>query len=331
MANTTSTQTVAVTGATGFVGRYVVRALLERGHTVRALARTAESARGTLPAHARLTVVQGNVVEAGVPAELLRGATACIHLIGIIREAGGGQTFQRVHVEATQAMVDACREAGVGRFLHMSALGAGPEGPSKYQKTKWEGEQVVRRSGLAWTIFRPSIIHGAEGEFIQMVKRMCSGQEPPYYFIPYFSRPGPADTRVPLGSSAWESAKVQPVAVEDVAAAFVAALERPVTIGEIYNLVGPDVMDWPQMLTFLRDAIPSCHSRLEPWHIPGTHGAMIARAAKVFGLGGLLPFDEGQALMAMQDSVSETGKARAHLGVSPRPFREAVAAYAGRV
>ncbi len=330
MANTTSTQTVAVTGATGFVGRYVVRALLERGYAVRALARTAESARA-LPPHAGLTLVQGNVLDAGVPAELLRGATACIHLIGIIREAGGGQTFQRVHVEATQAMVDACREAGVGRFLHMSALGAGPEGPSKYQKTKWEGEQVVRRSGLAWTIFRPSIIHGAEGEFIQMVKRMCSGQEPPYYFIPYFSRPGPADTRVPLGSSAWESAKVQPVAVEDVAAAFVAALERPVTIGEIYNLVGPDVMDWPELLTHLRDAIPSCNTRLAPWHIPGTHGAMIARAAKVFGLGGLLPFDEGQALMATQDSVSETVKARAHLGVSPRPFREAVAAYAERV
>jgi uncharacterized protein YbjT (DUF2867 family) len=331
MANIYNKQTVAVTGATGFVGRYVVTELLRRGVSVRALGRSRDKAREVLSRDAALTFVEGDALNPKALPELLRGATACIHLIGIIRESGGGQTFQRVHVDTTRAVADACAAAGVGRLLHMSALGAGPEGRAKYQKTKWEAEQIVRRSGLAWTIFRPSLIHGAEGEFIQMVKGMCSGQEPPYYFLPYFSRSGPADDRVPLGGSAWESAKVQPVAVEDVAAAFAEALVRPETVGEIYNLVGPDVMDWPELLTTLRDTVPSCHTKLAPWHIPGAHGAIIAKAAKALGLGGLLPFDEGQAIMATQDSVSETAKAAAHLGLNPRPFRAAVAGYAGRV
>ena len=330
MASTNSSKTVAVTGATGFVGRHVVRELLSRGHAVRALGRSHETAREVLPRDPRLTFVEGNILDAKTLPELLRGADSCIHLVGIIREAGGGQTFGRMHVDATREAVEACRAAGISRFLHMSALGASPEGPSKYQKTKWEGEQIVRRSGLGWTVFRPSIIDGAGSEFIRMFKGMCAGQEAPYYFLPYFVRPAPADKRVPLGGQGWESAKIQPIAVEDVAAAFAEALTRPVTIGEVYNLVGPDVLDWPEMLTFLRDSIPGCKRNLHPWHIPGTHGAMLARAANVFGLGGLLPYDAGQALMAMEDSVSEMTKAAAHLGLRPRPCRQAVAAYAAR-
>lgn len=329
---TTSTSTVAVTGATGFVGRYVVRELLRRGYAVRALGRSRQKAREVLPrgAEGRLTFVEGGVLDAGVLPELVRGASACIHLIGIIRETGGGQTFQRLHVEATRAAVDACRAAGVDRFVHMSSLAANPEGPSEYQKTKWEAEQIVRRSGLDWTIFRPSIIHGPDSEFIRMVKGMSSGQEPPYYFLPYFSRRR-LDLSVPTGRVVWESPKVQPIAVEDVAQAIAECLQRPETVGEVYNLVGPDVMDWPEMLTFLRDSLPGANRRIAPWHIPGTHGAAIARVAKTLGLGGLLPFDAGMALMSMEDSTADLTKARAHLGLNPRPFRPTVAAYASRV
>lgn len=322
--------TVAVTGATGFVGRYLVRELLRRGHTVRAMGRSRDKARAVLPRDARLTFLEGDALSRKDLGELLQGAGAMVNLLGIIRESGGGQTFQRVHVDAVREATEACRAAGVARFLHMSSLAADPEGKGGYQKSKWEGERIVRRSGLAWTIFRPSIIHGPDGEFIQMVKGMCSGQEPPYYFLPYFSRRR-LDMSVPFGRVVWDSPRVQPVAVEDVAAAFSEALRRPEAIGEVYTLGGPDVLDWPEMLTFLRDTLPGCNRKMSPWHIPGTHAANIARVAKALGLGGLLPFDAGTALMAMEDSVADLAKARTHLGFAPRPFRPTVASYAAQV
>lgn len=332
-------KTIAVTGATGFVGRYVVRELLRRRYRVRALARSLEAAAETLPA-GQIEVVQGDVLDGKSPAELLRGADACIHLIGIIREtrAGGrdarpaaaAQTFEKMHVGATRAVVNACHEAGVRRFLHMSALGASPDGKAKYQRTKYEGEQIVRRSGLEWTVFRPSIIHGAESELVEMLKCMASGQQAPWYFMPYFSREV-ADESVPLGPTKSESAKIQPVAVEDVAWCFGEALEKRASIGEVYNLVGPDVLTWPELMALYRDNLPGTNKNLPIGRMPGMHGVAIAKVASALGLGGLLPFDAGQATMAMEDSTSELGKARAHLGLHPRRFLPTMLAYASKV
>jgi uncharacterized protein YbjT (DUF2867 family) len=325
----TPPMTIAVTGASGFVGRHVVRELLARGCRVRALVRSTQKAREALPAGVDLVV--GSVLDGKAPAELLKGADACIHLVGIIREVRSeGQTFERMHVDATRAMTDACAAAGVRRFVHMSALGASPDGKATYQKTKFQGEQTVRRSGLDWTIFRPSFIHGADGEFVQMVSDMCSGQAPPWYFIPYFGRTV-TDDRVPLGGVSLEPAKIQPVAVEDVATAFAEALNRPQTIGEIYTLVGPDVLTWPEVLTFFRDTLPGASHGMPVAAVPGDVSVIAAKAAKVLGLSGLLPFDDGQAIMAMEDSTSELHKVERHLGLTPRAFKQTVLGYAAAV
>ncbi|MBC7836026.1 MAG: NAD(P)H-binding protein [Phycisphaerales bacterium] len=326
-------QTVAVTGASGFVGRYVVRELRRRGHAVRALVRDRAAAKGALAGddslRGGLTVVEGDVLDGRGAAELVNGADACVHLIGIIREGPDGQTFQRMHVDAVRVMIEACGAAGAGRFVHVSALGVGPEGRSAYQKTKYEGERLVRRSGRGWTVFRPSFIHGAEGEFVQMVKGMASGQEAPWYFMPYFTR-SRFDERVPLGGAILSSASVQPVFVEDVAKAVAEALERPETVGEVYNLVGPDVMSWPEVLKLMRAKLPGANHKMPIAGVPGELSVLGAKVAKMLGLGGVLPFDEGQAIMAMEDSTSEMEKARAHLGLTPRPFREALLEYAAR-
>lgn len=330
-----SLKTIAVTGATGFVGRYVVRELLRRGYRVRALIRDMKKAREVFPDATGIEYVVGRALDGTSPAKLVHEADACINLIGIIREsrgdaAGDPQTFQAMHVEVPRALTAACQEAGVKRFLHMSALGASPEGRAAYQRTKFEGEQVVRRTALEWTIFRPSFIHGAEGEFVQMVSDMCSGQAPPWYFIPYFGRPV-VDDRVPLGGVHLEPAKIQPVAVEDVATAFAEALNRPQTIGEIYNLVGPDVFTWPEVLQFFRDTLPGASHNMPVAAVPGEASVKAAKVAKTLGLAGLLPFDEGQAIMAMEDSTSELHKVREHLGLTPRPFKQTVLEYAGSV
>jgi len=329
----TQPATIAVTGATGFVGRALVRELLARGHRVRSLARDTRKASSVLPASDRHEVVIGSIADAASIASLLKGCDTCINLIGIIREVRGTrhgqqpQTFERMHVGATRILLEACIALGVKRFVQMSSLGADPDGKAPYQRTKYQAEELVRASGLNWTIFRPTFIHGPGSELVAMIHDMASGQIAPWYFMPYFAREV-VDQSVPLGPSRLESARLQPIAVDDVAHCFAECLERPVSIGEVYNLTGPDTLTWPQLFAYYRDIIPGTNPDMPIAALPGHVGAIAATVAGKLGLGGLLPFDAGQALMSMEDSTSEHHKVKAHLGHSPAPFRDAADAYA---
>jgi NADH dehydrogenase len=323
---------VAVTGATGFVGRHLVRELLRRGHRVRALVRDHDKALRVLPRKAmdegRLVLVEGDVLDEGVAARLVKGAGACCHLIGIIREAPGRQTFERLHVRATEAVLAACEAEGAGamRYCHMSALGVRDEGISEYQKTKFRAEQAVRLSRTDWTIFRPGLIHGADGEFMQMARGWAMGRSAPWLFVPYFTRP--AHGWAPPALPRLESPVVQPVRVEDVAWAFAEALGRPETVGEVYNLVGPERISMRDLLKLVRDEIPLGKKSLPLIGIPGQLAAIKARGWKIVGLRDAMPFDEGMARMGSEDSVAELGKARAELGFAPEPFTPSFRAYA---
>lgn len=328
-----SNMQVAVTGATGFVGRSVVRELLSRGHSVRALIRDRDKARKVLPSAAGMSFVSGDVLDDGRAEELIDGCDACINLIGILREdrqSTPPKTFDRCHPGAARALVSACEKRGVKRFLHMSALGVSEMGPARYQITKFEAEMIVRLSALDWTIMRPGLIHGKDGEFVGIVKGWASGNEPPFIFLPYFTREV-NDHRVPLGVKERIDPTVQPVFVEDVAKAFADALTNPRTIGEVYNLAGPERLTWPELLRFMRNHLPGANDSLQPWGIPSNVGAAMAKAASKVGLGGLLPYDEGMALMGGEDSTAALDKAAEHLNFNPRPFRATFEKYAGSV
>lgn len=317
-------RTIAVTGSTGFVGRHVVAELVKRGHHVKALARDRAKAKEQLPPAAE--VVVGDILDDARLRDLVRACDAVVHLVGIIREAPNGQTFRRMHTEATRAVVRACEAVPVKRFLHMSALGVSDLGPAEYQRTKFEAERIVRDSSLDWTIFRPGLIHGPGSEFIDMMEGLASGLDAPFIFIPYFTR-SEEDQRVPLGGDTVIDPVAQPVWVEDVAHAFALALDNPQSVGEIYNLVGAEHMPLPILLKKIRDGTHGNHL-LQPWGVPSKLAAFGAMAAKRVGLGRLLPFDEGMALMGAQDTTADREKVRRHLGIETRGFTETFATYA---
>jgi len=308
----------------------VVRELLNAGHHVRALVRLPEKARQVLPADRRITLVAGEVLDRKSPAALVAGADACIHLIGIIRETASN-SFKGMHETATRAMLDACGAASVKRFVHMSAMGVIPDGKAEYQRTKYEGEQMVRRSGLDWTIFRPGLIHGVDGEMTKMMADWSRGRSAPFFFMPYFTRLVETDQPVILSRVALESARIAPVHVGDVARAFVTCLRKPESISELYNLSGSEEMDWPTMLGIFRDTLPDGDRTLPILGLPALPHAYMALVAKRIGLGGLFPYDAGQAFMAENDATADCGKAAQHLGFNPISFTNSVGAYAAMV
>ena len=321
-------RTVCVTGATGFVGRHTVRALLARGWMVRALARSPEKA-SLVSGDPRVRIVRGDVFDAGALRDLTSGVDAVVHLIGIRMERKGGVTFQRLHVDATGAVLGAATLAGVRRYVHMSALGVRPNGPCAYYRSKHEAETLVRRSGLDWTILRPSLIHGPDGEFMQMIKGWATCKAPPFLFLPYFERLRFDDN--PLMPPKGEIPLAQPVAVEDVANAVCAALEREDAVGEIYPLGGPEAMGWPEILETVRDALPDAKRWMAPVSIPGVVAQGVALGAAAVGLEGLLPFGHSEAVMGAEDNVCSNEKARLHLGHNPRPFAPTVRSYAAAI
>src|SRR5207245_10748655 len=175
--------TVFVTGASGFVGTAVVEELLERGSGINALVhrRAVSSPAG------RVHSVDGDLFEEKILEEGMRGCAAVIHLVGIIFEHRfAGITVERMHLEGTRRVVDAAKTAGIKRYIHMSAVGTRMDAVSDYHKTKYAAEKYERASGMDWTIFRPSMIHGSRGEFMQMVKNWVRKKETTFFEMPYF-------------------------------------------------------------------------------------------------------------------------------------------------
>src|SRR5437763_12966979 len=217
---------VALTGGTGFVGRHVTATLVARGHRVRVLAR--DPARARFPSEQPVEIVAGGLADRAALDRLAGGADALIHLVGIIVEQGA-QTFTSVHVAGTQALLGAARQAGVERFVHMSAVGARDEpGATPYHGTKWHAEELDRASGLSHAVFRPSIVNGPESPPIRTLARLHRWSP----VVPVFG-----DGHFPT----------PPVWVEDVALAFAFAVEQP-ALGGAFELGGPQVLTYEEFV-----------------------------------------------------------------------------------
>jgi len=291
-----------LTGATGFVGRHLVAALLQQGHTVKCLVRPGSGSK--LPASANLVPVVGDVTAKDSLAPALEGAEAAIHLVGIIAEVGRN-TFRAVHVEGTRNLVDACKALGVSRFLHMSALGAREDGLSEYHRTKWQAEEYVRRSGLTYTIFRPSLIHGPDGEFMRMAVKMVRSPLP---------APIPGRGR----------ALFQPVYVRDVARLFVEALANEKSFNKTYEVGGPNQMTYPQMLDQISEVLrgrPKAKVYL-PLGLLRPAAALMEKVLR------RPPLTRDQLKMLGEDNICALGPLLADFGWSPSRFLDCLNSYA---
>ena len=302
---------VFVTGGSGFVGSHVIDALLARGYAVSALFNRRPVDRA---GDGAVRSIKGSLFDSQALQEGLRDCEAVIHLVGIIMEKPSrGITFERVHFEGARSVIDAAVRGGVKRFVHMSALGVRADAVSDYHKTKYRAEQSLRQSGLDWTIFRPSMIHGPGGEFMKMEARWARGKAPPFLFMPYFGAGA-------MGRGG--AGLLQPVHVHDVARAFVEALEKPATIGEVYPLGGPDRVTWPEMHRISAEAIVG-HKR---WTMPLP--AWYARALTHVVPAPLLPFNRDQVVMSQEDNTADLTKFEQDFGWTPRPFESSLREYA---
>jgi uncharacterized protein YbjT (DUF2867 family) len=219
---------ILVLGGSGFIGTHLVSRLSAQGRRVVVPTRHRERARHLilLPT---VDVVEIDPHAPGALAALLADCDAAINLVGVLQGRAGdpwGPDFGRAHVELPAALIEACRQRGVRRLVHVSALGVTDGGknslPSRYLRSKAAGEEKVRQSrGLDWTIVRPSVVFGAEDAFLNLFARL--------------------QRFLPVVALAKAEARFQPIWVGDVAQALVNALDSVNAVGKTYALAGPEV------------------------------------------------------------------------------------------
>jgi NADH dehydrogenase len=284
---------ILITGGAGFVGSHLVDRLIDAGEEVRVLSRSSADVPGA-------QAVCGDVRDPQAVSSAASGCAAVVHLVGIIRETRGGG-FRDVHVEGTRAVVQACRESGIDRLLHMSALGARPDARSAYHRTKWEAEELVRSSGLEATIFRPSVMFGAGNSFLPRLRDLI--RRP--IAVPVIGR----------GLSL-----LQPIWVKDVVSCFTTALETRETVGRTFELGGPETYGFEQLLDLLAEDEGIVRPKIHlPVALARPAVSLLHRVAPAF------PITPDQLTMLLEDNVCDITEMREVLGVEPARLDEHLA------
>ncbi|MCP5364021.1 MAG: complex I NDUFA9 subunit family protein [Hyphomicrobiales bacterium] len=218
---------ISVFGGSGFIGRHLIRRLAARGWIVRVCVRDIETAQflKTMGDPGQIVLLPTDVTNPAHVARTVEGAAAVVNLVGILFQRGR-RSFQRMHVDAARSVAEAAKAAGVQRLVHMSAIGADPDSPAEYGRTKAAGERAVLAAFETATVTRPSVVFGPEDDFFNRFAAMA--------------RLSPA---LPVFDVSF-----QPVYVGDVAEAMVKALEDDGTKGKIYELGGPRVISFRELM-----------------------------------------------------------------------------------
>jgi NADH dehydrogenase len=222
---------VTIFGGTGFIGRYVVRALVPTRASLLACARRPRPGEFTPGELGQVVAVPANVGSDGSVAECVRGADVVVNLVGILFQRGR-RSFHAMHVEAAERVAREAARAGAKRLIHFSALGASPRSPSEYARTKAEGEKVVRAAFPDATIVRPSLVFGPEDDFFNKFAMMA--------------RLAPALPLIGGGRT-----RFQPIYAGDVGEAVAAMVARDGTAGQTYELGGPHTYTFKELMQLM--------------------------------------------------------------------------------
>lgn len=285
--------TVAVIGATGFVGSHLVPHLVASGHRVIAISQDGRR----LPAWTDAVEARPGDVTAQNLDTAVSGADAVVHLVAIPRETGG-LSFDKINVEGTQRAVRAAERAGVTRFVHLSALGVVDNPKLDYLYSKWLGEQIVRDSSLDWVVLRPSLLFGEGDGFFNLVKVTLKWWSPGIVAIP-----GKGDARF------------QPLSVDDLAI----AIEQSASDGgrscSMYELGGPEWVTYREIV----DAVSSATGmRRLPLGLPiPLISALTAVTDKVLPI---FPVSHDQISSLQRPNYTEPDAFERTFGVKPRPM-----------
>jgi NADH dehydrogenase len=284
---------ITVFGASGFIGRYVVRRLAKAGYRVRAATRRPHLANDLRPMGVvgQIQLIQANVKDKESVARAVDGAHGVINLVGIPAEAGT-QSFDALQNKGAGLIAEAARDAGVTRLVHISAIGAASASDSQYAKTKALGENVVREAVPETVILRPSIVFGPEDKFFNKFADMAR-------FAPALPLIGGGKT------------KFQPVYCDDVAECAVKALEMDAAKGRTYELGGPAVYSFKELLQFIMKTTGR-RRLLLPIPFLAAHG--MGLLGEILGkLPFVVPFlTRDQVVLLRRDNV--VGEAEAGLG-----------------
>ena len=295
---------VFVTGGTGFVGRNIVHKLSDERHQVRCLVRP--SSRRDFSDIDGVEYQEGDITERDSLNGAVDGCDGVIHIVGIIKEIKGAK-FEKVHSSGTKNVVDEAKLTGVSKFVHMSALGARPDAVSRYHKTKWEGEEAVKESGIPYVILRPSIICGRDDEFVNLFANMMRF-------------PGVITRTLPVIGSG--ESKMQPISVEDVAFCFVKALSDENITNKEYDLGGPEQLTFNQIMDTIMHVTKRRRFKA---HIPSI--LMYPVASILEKIHPNPPFNRDQLKMLKEDNVGDITAMREDFGIEPARFEDVIRTY----
>lgn len=298
---------VTVIGGTGFLGRYVVQALAQEGYAVQVISRNAHRAAHQQPLGYQTRVVykSGDITQPRSIQEAVAGSFAVINLVGILFEKRK-QRFSAIHAQCPERLAQLAKEAGVKRFIHISALGVDKAVQSIYARSKGTGEKAVMAAFPQATILRPSVVFGAEDNFFNQFACL--------------SRCAPALPLIGGGHT-----QFQPVYVGDVAKAVIATLKQPETAGRTYELGGPEVLSFREILSYIQEqtGYQRCLVTL-PWPMANLIGFFSELLPKP-------PLTRDQVKLLKQDNVVEAERdGFTALGIKPTAIGQIVPQYLQR-
>ncbi len=304
-----SYKTAVIFGGTGFVGKALVQRLAKTGITIRIPTRSPKKAESLRPLGnvGQIVPVACNIADNGALEACLAGADIVVNLIGILAE-GRGNNFAALQAEFPARLGALAQKAGVQKLLHVSAIGADAASPSLYAQSKAAGENALKEKFPKVSIFRPSIIFGAEDNFFNLFAKMA--------------RLSPALPLIGGGHT-----KFQPVFVGDVADALMAALSNPSSTkqtydGQTYELGGPAIYSFKQLLQILLKTIGRKKLLLPlPWGLATLQGAILQNLP-----GQLLTIDQVR-LLRTDNIVSGQYKGLADLGITPTALEGIIPTY----